>query len=128
VVAGGVLLALIGGASVWRRCDAFYTQVQNFTRLERFSRDINRVRETTGKYPLEFDGLDVWNRPVVYRTDGENFALISFGADGVADRPDYTLSTLLLLRLRTERICPGLNGDTILVNGYLVQGLRHPLI
>ncbi len=79
------------------------------------------LREKTGRYPETFEKTDVWGRRILYETDGRDFALVSYGADGIADRDDYRLAALVAISGK-PRVCPPRNGDTIVVNGRLVQG------
>ena len=101
---------------------AFTKQINNFIRLDQFSREVRRVRDDTGTLPIAFAGhKDFYGREVVYIHDEQHFMLLSFGSDGRPDGFDYmTILDVPVGKRRDNCLAPW--RDTVMIDGWIWQG------
>jgi len=80
-------------------------QVGNLVHMRGYVAALDDFREAHGRYPQTLKeasadtklpqgerfvgGLDLWGHPVLYRSDGSTYLLVSFGRDGQPDGSDY---------------------------------------
>jgi hypothetical protein len=74
-----------GAIGLHRGYRALNAQVSNSIGLAFHSRRLNSIRDARGEYPLTYEAVDHWGRPVTYRRTASGFVLWSFGEDGVPD-------------------------------------------
>jgi hypothetical protein len=99
----------------------FYQQINNFIRLDTYSRELSSERDRNGQYPTYFEKPDFWGRPVLYQTNGTTFLLVSYGADGISDSLEYSLAATVVPLIHRDA-CFKRNRDTIFIGRELVQG------
>lgn len=67
-------------------------QVSSSSQLQRVREQLEATKRESGRYPPSLAWNDVWHRPLLYRSNGKRFLLVSFGRDGVPDQ-GYDLET-----------------------------------
>lgn len=109
-VQGLAVLVAIAGLVCWWFW-AFPLQINNSIILQRYARRLDNLRKAQGAFPDHFEGTDYWGRPLRYFTDGQHFALVSYGRDGEPDR-SYGANILASTPER-ETVCLRPNRDTV---------------
>ena len=65
---------------------------------------------------------DRHGRPITYLHDDAHFVLVTFGSDGIPDRPDYETLLGLADPKAKRRNCLRPTLDTVIVDGHMWQG------
>jgi hypothetical protein len=101
---------------------AFTKQINNFIRLDLYSRELSKVRTDTGAFPNSFDGRkDFYGREIVYIHDDEHFLLVSYVSDGEPDGLDYRAVLDIPVGERRDN-CMVPSRDTVMIDGRIWQG------
>jgi hypothetical protein len=89
-------------------------QINNSISLRTIARRLEKVHQSLGKYPSSYVAKDYYGFPILYLSDGTSYLLVSYGADGIADR-QYKLSQVSDI----ERVdnCFSADEDSVVVNG-----------
>lgn len=102
-----LVIAALAGWWFW----AFPLQINNSIIMQGFARELEDTRKAKGAFPEHFEGKDYWGRPVHYFSDGQRFALVSYGRDG---EPDRLYDTKILHSTpEREQVCLRPNRDTV---------------
>ena len=139
---GIVVGAIVGGLATYaavalHRAQMSGTQIRNFVQLQVHARALDQYRAARGAYPQELaavvaiepsaigdrrylNGLDYWGHPLILKTDGQHFMLVSLGRDGRSDgRPIPELGAPASL---DKTPCGDNTLDTVLSDRGLLRG------
>lgn len=102
-----VVATAVAFAFVWQPIQRHNLQIQNLIYVRglvddeieeyhrahgTYARSLETVLREMAKDPQlrnRFTKLDAWGHPMLYRSDGRQFLLVSFGRDGLPDGSDY---------------------------------------
>ncbi len=96
IVAGVILVMVsVGYATIVRPFRLRETQIRNLVVMRSVDGELRIYREAHGVFPRSLENLpgvpntDQWGTGFLYRSDGREYILVSYGSDSRPDGSDY---------------------------------------